>query len=101
MTSTPAASRASAVDGVSPMPPATFSPLAVTKSMPRVSRSPGSSCSTAWRPGLPIRASAPTSRTPLLRVLHGARLADDRDLDLARIGHLLLDLLDHVAGEPR
>ena len=38
MTSTPFASRDSAVDGVRPMPPATFSPLAVTKSMPRSSR---------------------------------------------------------------
>ena len=54
MTSTPAARIASAVDGVRPIPPATFSPLAVTKSMPRASRSSGSSRSTAWRPGLPI-----------------------------------------------
>ena len=35
MTSTPEARIASAVDGVRPIPPATFSPLAVTKSMPR------------------------------------------------------------------
>jgi hypothetical protein len=35
MTSTPDARIASAVDGVRPMPPATFSPFAVTKSMPR------------------------------------------------------------------
>ena len=35
----------------------------------------------------------------LLGVLDGARLADDRDLDLARVGQLLLDLLDDVAGE--
>ncbi len=34
ITSTPAASRLSAVDAVRPIPPATFSPLAVTKSMP-------------------------------------------------------------------
>ena len=42
--------------GVRPIPPATFSPLAVTKSMPRSSRKPGSSSSTAIRPGLPIRS---------------------------------------------
>src|SRR5439155_26608506 len=36
----------------------------------------------------------------LLRVLDRARLADDRDLDLARVGQLLLDLADDVAGEP-
>src|SRR5258705_1953596 len=35
----------------------------------------------------------------LLRVLHGPRLADDRHLDLARIGQLLLDLAHDVAGE--
>ncbi len=35
----------------------------------------------------------------LLRVLHGSRLADDRDLDLTRVGQLLLDLLDDVAGQ--
>ena len=39
---------------VRPIPPATFSPLAVTKSMPRAFRSSGSRPSTAWRPGLPI-----------------------------------------------
>src|SRR4051794_935301 len=150
ITSTPAASIESAVDGVSPIPPATFSPLGVTKSIPRSSRSPGSSCSTATRPGLPIRspiirtrqapggrgllpfatfprrvrpmASCPwgsmpryyrsglvarfgrpspvaMSRVSLLGVLDGAGLADDGDLDLARVGQLLLDLLDDVAGE--
>src|SRR3954454_21987909 len=150
MTSTPAASIDSAVDGVRPMPPATFSPLAVTKSMPRSSRSAGSSCSTATRPVLPIRspiirtrhapagrgllpfatfprrvrpmASCPwgsmpryyrsglvvrfgrssfvsTSPVSLLRVLDGAGLADDGDLDLAWVGQLLFDLLDDVAGQ--
>src|SRR5207344_2800871 len=61
MTSTPDARIASAVDGVRPMPPATFSPLAVTKSMPRSSRSSGSRLSTATRPGLPIMS--PIMRT--------------------------------------
>ena len=40
-------------------------------------------------------------RQSLLGVLDGARLADDGDLDLARVGQLLLDLLDDVAGQPR
>src|SRR6185295_8096814 len=51
-----------------------------------------------------MTADLPSSRVtawlaPLLGVLHGARLADDRDLDLARVGQLLLDLLDDVASE--
>ena len=41
MTSTPEARIESAVEGVRPMPPATFSPLAVTKSIWRASRSSG------------------------------------------------------------
>src|SRR6478735_947551 len=61
MTSTPAARIASAVEGVRPIPPATFSPLAVTKSMPRSSRSSGRRFSTATRPGLPMRS--PIMRT--------------------------------------
>src|SRR2546426_712393 len=139
MTSTPALNSDSAVDAVSPIPPATFSPLAVTKSMPRSSRSPGRTCSHATRPGFPIRSPIIRTRTAplgrgaspfgglpgrvrpigplgplgppgesewgpatdrLLRVLDRARLADDRDLDLARVGQLLLDLPDDVAGEP-
>src|SRR6188474_3216507 len=51
-----------------------------------------------------MTADLPSSRVtawlaPLLGVLHSARLADDRDLDLARVGQLLLDLLDDVASE--
>src|SRR6266436_4378080 len=37
----------------------------------------------------------------LLRILHGPRLADDRHLDLAGVGQLLLDLANDVAGEAR
>ena len=66
MTSTPEARIASAVDGVRPIPPATFSPLAVTKSMPRCSRSSASSPSTATRPGLPIRS-------PIISTRHAPR----------------------------
>src|SRR5829696_3897032 len=138
ITSTPAAYSASAVDGVRPIPPATFSPFAVTKSMPRSSRMFGSSFSTAIRPGFPMmspiirirqaaggRGASPFGGLPsrvrlplaapdavdgsgfviarrprgLLGVLDGARLADDRDLDLARVGQVVLDLLDDVACE--
>src|SRR4051794_27173172 len=60
MTSTPAANRAFAVDSVNPAPPAMFSPFATTKSMPRSSRIPASSRSTAIRPGLPM--TSPISR---------------------------------------
>src|SRR5262245_17127669 len=47
--------------------------------------------------------SRPTSSPPialLLGVLDRPGLADDGDLDLARVGQLLLDLLDDVTGEP-
>src|SRR5690349_6319229 len=159
MTSTPAPSSALAVDAVRPIPPATFSPLAVTKSIPRSSRRPGRTCSTATRPGLPIMSPIIRTRTapggrgalpfgglpgrvrpigpgdvspvasvtrgryrttavvvlrrgseagdrapaagPRLGVLHGARLADDRHLDLTRVGQLFLDLADDVAGQSR
>ena len=44
--------QAGAVDGVRPMPPARFSPLAVTKSMCRSSRSGGRRCSDRVAAGL-------------------------------------------------
>src|SRR6476661_8148977 len=125
ITSTPAPNSASAVDTVSPIPPATFSPLAVTKSMPRSSRIPASSRSMAIRPGLPMMSPImrirqapagrgafpfaglpspdrsrlkgrypPGPRARSLRVLDRPRLADDRDLDLARVRQVVLDLLD-------
>src|SRR3954471_16762127 len=61
ITSTPAANSASAVDEVRPMPPARFSPFAVTKSIDRSSRIVRSSPSTASRPGLPM--TSPIIRT--------------------------------------
>ena len=61
ITSTPAPNSASAVETVRPIPPATFSPLAVTKSMPRSSRMPASSRSMAIRPGLPMMS-------PIMRI---------------------------------
>src|SRR3954462_20882 len=53
----------------------------------------------------PRRSPAPPRRgrtrgpRPLLRVFDRARLADDGDLDLARVLELLLDLLRDVPGE--
>src|SRR5579862_1647632 len=61
ITSTPAANRSLAVDSVRPIPPARFSPLAVTKSIPRDPRRSPRSASTASRPGLPI--TSPIIRT--------------------------------------
>src|SRR5262245_58160178 len=47
-----------------------------------------------------MTADFPASRLmPLLGVLHGPRLADDRHLDLARVRELLLDLAHDVARE--
>src|SRR5664280_3070539 len=108
ITSTPDLYSDSAVDVVRPIPPATFSPLAVTKSTRCTSRSPGSSRSTASRPGRPMtspimrirQGRATRESATLLRVLDGTGLADDGHLDLARVGQRLLDLLDDVAGEP-
>src|SRR5438067_6843814 len=120
MTSTPAWNSASAVETVRPMPPARFSPFAVTKSARRCSRSSGSVCSTAPRPGLPITSPimitrhAPGGRAVfewggfpsvattvsfglpagLFGVLHGSGLADHGDLDLARVRQRFLDLAD-------
>src|SRR3954451_3701963 len=133
ITSTPAANSASPVETVAHIPPAAFSPFAVTKSIRRSSRMPASSCSTAIRPGFPMmspiirirqapggRGASPLGGLPrparslrpaatpglppwrapaLLRVLDRARLADHRDLDLARVGQVVLDLLDDVPRE--
>src|SRR4051794_37846011 len=47
-----------------------------------------------------VTTGLPPWRAPaLLRVLDRARLADHRDLDLARVGQVVLDLLDDVPRE--
>src|SRR2546422_3081334 len=46
-------------------------------------------------------ATASAGSSAFLGVLHRARLADDRPLDLPRVLHRLLDLLRDVAREPR
>src|SRR5262249_120540 len=47
-----------------------------------------------------LPSSRPIPGRPLLRVLDGPRLADDGDLDLARVGQAVLDRLYDVGGEP-
>src|SRR5215471_3855406 len=87
---------------VIPKPPAAFSMLTTVKSIRRLSMSGSSASWSARRPGAPT--TSPTKsrfmRDASARVLHGARLPNDRDLDLAGILELRLDLLGHVAGEP-
>src|SRR5262249_22888993 len=51
-------------------------------------------------PAAPPTASYSDVTRTLLRVLDRAGLPDHRDLDLARIRELLLDLADDVAGQP-
>src|SRR5438105_2887517 len=95
MMSTPALNRSSAVCGVSPLPPAAFSPLAITRSIARSRRISGSRPLTVRRPSLPTTspimrtfsafASLPGWVSRLLRVLDRAPLADNRYLYLARV----------------
>src|SRR3954471_24539039 len=65
MTSTPAASSSSAIFGVMPSPPATFSPLTTTNVGAKRSRSAGSSPSSVRRP-------RPPTRSPTKRMVAGA-----------------------------
>src|SRR5688500_5770952 len=88
---------------VIPKPPAAFSTLTMQKSTWWRSTSPGSSLRSTRRPGLPTMSPTKRSFTPArrsLRVLDRTGLADHRDLDLARVGEVLLDLLGDVAREP-
>src|SRR3990170_6951429 len=122
MISTPASNILSAVLGVSPLPPAAFSPLAMTRSMLWLRLTPGRTLARALRPTFPTtspitsmftegrtfqcarrpraRRCRPAER--LFRVLHRAPFADDGDLDLARVIQVLLyllaDLLRHPVG---
>src|SRR3990172_7685888 len=122
MISTPASNISSAVLGVRPLPPAAFSPLAMTRSMLWLRLMPGRTQARARRPTFPTtspitsmftegrtfqcarrpraRRCRPAER--LLRVLHRAPFADDRDLDLPRVIQVLLyllaDLLRHPVG---
>src|SRR5512142_2448619 len=87
-----------------PNPPAAFSMLTIVKSIFRRSIVFSRVSETARRPGLPT--TSPTKRIringpPSSRVFHGAGLADDRDLDLARVLELGLDLLRDVLRQPQ
>src|SRR5262245_49311738 len=97
-TSTPASRSSSAARGLIPLPCDAFSPLATTKSISASRRSPGSMDARARRPGRPT-TSPRNSRRISVRDLARPRLPDHRDLDLARIGHLLLDPSRHVARQ--
>src|SRR3972149_5211308 len=122
MISTPASNISSAVLGVNPLPPAAFSPLAMTRSMLWLRLASGRTQARALRPTFPTTSpitsmftagshllvrEAATGPTPppsgkLLRVLHRAPFADDGDLDLPRVVQVLLyllaDLLRHPVG---
>src|ERR1700749_4869755 len=67
MTSTPAAKSWSAILGVIPSPPATFSPLTTTKSVSRRSRSAGSMPRSVRLPRPPTRS--PQNRMLMARVI--------------------------------
>src|SRR3990170_2433194 len=122
MISTPASNISSAVLGVSPLPPAAFSPLAMTRSMLWLRLKLGRTQARALRPTFPTTSpitsmftagshllvrEAATGPTPppsgkLLRVLHRAPFADNGDFDLPRVVQVLLyllaDLLRHPVG---
>ena len=114
--------RASASFETSPTTVAHAAPFASRSALSRASPSASTSVATTRAPSaaktsavarpMPFAAPVMTADFPasrvtawpdrgLLGVLDRARLADDRDLDLARVGQLLLDLADDVAGEPR
>src|SRR3954447_12569009 len=79
MASTPARDRASAIFLVMPSPPAEFSPFTTTKSVACSSMRPGSSDSTARRPGLPTMSPTNSSFTGSQAIVgamqHGAPAA--------------------------
>src|SRR3972149_1506222 len=120
MSGTPASNISSAVLGVSPLPPAAFSPLAMTRSMLWLRLMPGRAQARALRPTFPTTSPITSmftegrtfqcARRPrarrcrlaerLLRVLHRAPFADDGDLDLARVIEVLLDFLADLLRHP-
>src|SRR5712691_12849379 len=107
-TCTPAANSSRATSGVTPNPPAAFSALAMTQVTPRSRTSRGTCRATVLRPGSPMMSPmkriftrpfpCACSRVSLRDVCKPS-LADDRDLDLAGIRQLLLDLAGQVAGQ--
>src|SRR3990172_11173255 len=103
MTLIPSDSRSSAIFGVMPKPPAAFSPLAMTRLI-RYSSIRESRClEMSLRPTSPMMSPIKSIRTkPLLfRQLHVPALPDHGNLNLARIGQLIMDLFGHLAGNLR
>src|SRR6185503_18572632 len=102
MTWTPARNSSSASEGMRPLPPARFSPLAMTQSTSSLRQNSPMRFTMIERPGLPTTspiARILTFMRGLPRVLHEPALAHDRHADLSRIRQLLLDLLGDVAGQ--
>src|SRR3954452_20341778 len=119
----PALKSSSAVFAVRPRPPAAFSPLAITQSIPPSCRRAGMMRAAPRRPGWPkmsptIRKRSTADRSPggagagreaegtkparsSAGIIHDPHLSDDGHFDLARILHRLLDLLDDIAREAR
>src|SRR5437667_2031007 len=113
-TCTPAANSSRATSGVTPKPPAAFSALAMTQSTPRSRTSRGTWRATVLRHGSPMMSPMKriliSTRPPRprrdaafarisLRDVCKTTFADNRDLDLAGICQLLLDLAGQVAGQ--
>src|SRR6185503_19112367 len=103
MTSAPRPLISSRISFVTPNPEAAFSTFTITKSMPMEETISGRRSFTARRPGDPKTSATKSrfTRRGSLRVLHGARLPDHDDLDLAGILELPLHTARHVARELR
>src|ERR1043166_6071720 len=101
-TSQPASNSSRATSRVTPKPAAEFSQLQMIKCRSWRRFRSGNSARSTSRPGEPI-TSATNNRfvttASLLRVVHGPRLADHRDPDLARILELLLDAPGNLARQ--
>src|SRR5947207_7105881 len=104
ITWTPALKSSSASEGISPLPPARFSPLAMTQSTDSRRQYSPRRLTMMERPGLPTTSPIARMRTFigggfLACVLDEPALAHDRHPDLAGVGQLLLDLLGDVARQ--
>src|SRR5512136_1385487 len=86
------------ISSVMPLPPAAFSPLAMTSDGRYFLTSPGRNLSMARRPCRPT--ISPRKRTPnSAGIFDRPHLADDGDLDLAGVVELGLDLGRGVLGQ--
>src|SRR5512136_2395861 len=97
MTST-CMNRSLPISSVMPLPPAAFSPLAMTIAGRCFLMRPGRNLSRARRPGRPTMS--PRKRTPSSAgIFDRPHLPDDGDLDLARVIELGLDLRRRLLGQ--